>query len=230
MVATQEIRGAPGDGAASLADVVLSEPEHGNGYFYPATATGVPLAVACFGFSVLTLSLANAEIIPPEAGGIFVPVALATGGLGMLVGGLAEFRTGNMFGATFGVIYACFLITTGLLLQFFAPGITEAAGAEGFGDAFGAYLLLWAAFTAMLTVGTRYVNLPAFIAFALLVVVYVVLGINSIVQPESTTLAKVGGWLGILDGLAAWYLASGIVLNDVIGRDVIPLFPYTPRS
>lgn len=229
-MATEQIPGARGDGAASLADTVLSGPEHGAGYFYPATATGIPIAVAGFGFSIIMLSLANAEIIPAAAVGIFIPVALATGGLAMLIGGLAEFRTGNVFGATFAIAYSCFLFTTGILLQFFAPAITEAAGPGGFGDAFGAYLLVWAVFTAMLTVGTWYINLPAFVAFALLTVVYVILGINNIVQPESQMLMNLGGWIGLADGLAAWYLVSGLVLNGVIGRDVIPLFPYTPRS
>jgi succinate-acetate transporter protein len=218
-----------GDGA-QLADVVLREPQHGTGYFYPAIATGVPLGVACFGFSLAILSLANARIVNPLAVGMFVPVALGTGGLGMFVGGVAEFRGGNVFGATFGVIYACFLITTALILQFFAPGIVAVAGTDGFGDMFGAYLIMWAIFTAMLAVGARYINLPAFIAFGLLVLVYAVLGINSIVQPTSTTLIKIGGWLGLADSLAAWYLASALLLNATTGRQVLPLFPYVPRS
>jgi hypothetical protein len=229
-VATQQTGVGRADGGSALADVVLREPEHGSGYFYPDVATGVPLAVACFGFSLAVLSLSNAHIVSPAAIGLFIPVAMVTGGLGMFTGGVAEFRRGNTFGATFGVIYACFLITTGVILQFFQPRITAVAGADHFGDAFGAYLILWAIFTAMLTVGARYINLPAFIAFALLAIVYLVLGINNIVQPASTTLAKIGGWVGLVDSAAAWYLSSALVLNATIGRDVLPLFPYTPRS
>lgn len=228
MSTSAETRVQHGDGAA-LADVVLRTPEHGLGYFYPQTATGVPLAVACFGFSLAVLSLSNAHIVNPDAIGLFVPVALITGGLGMLVGGLAEFRTGNLYGATFGVIYACFLITTGAILRFFSADVIAAAGVDGFGDAFGAYLILWAIFTGMLTIGARYINLPAFVAFGLLAVVYVLLGINNIVQPDGTTLQKLGGWVGLVDSAAAWYLASAIVLNTQIQREVLPLFPYTPR-
>ncbi len=229
MATSPETRLPMGDGSA-LADIVLREPDHGTGYFYPATATGVPLAVACFGFSLATLSLANAHIVSPEAAGLFVPVAMATGGLGMFTGGVAEFRNGNVFGGTFGVIYACFLITTGLIVGFFAPGIIEAAGAGGFGDMFGAYLILWAIFTAMLTVGAYYINMPAFIAFGLLVVVYLILGINNIAQPDGTGLQKLGGWVGLVDSAAAWYLSSALVLNATLQREVLPLFPYTPRS
>jgi hypothetical protein len=59
--------------------------------------------------------------------------------------------------------------------------ITDAAGATNFGHMFGAYLIVWALFTAMLTIGARYVNVPAFAAFVLLVVVYVLLGIGNLV-------------------------------------------------
>lgn len=121
---------------------------------FQEAASGVPLAVFSFGFSVLALSLANAEIVTLNAN-LFVPVAFGTGALGMLVGGLWEFRNGNLFGATFGVGYACFLFTTALMLRWFAPEISadDVAGAGGFGDSFGAYLILWAIFTALLTIG-----------------------------------------------------------------------------
>ena len=100
-----------------------------------------------------------------------------------------EFRNGNLFGATFGVIYACFLFTTPMILRWFAPEITLArvAGAGGFGDSFGAYLLMWAVFTAFFTYGAYYVNLPAFLAFLLLTIVYLLAGIVNITAPTSNT-------------------------------------------
>jgi succinate-acetate transporter protein len=137
-----------------------------------AVASGVPLAVFGFGFLVIALSMANAEWFNPSAS-LFVPVAFGVGALGMLVGGLMEFRNGNLFGATFGVAYACFLFTTPMILRWFGPEISlgRVAGVGGFGDSFGAYLLMWAVFTAFLTYGAYYVNLPAFLAFLLLVIV-----------------------------------------------------------
>jgi uncharacterized protein len=185
-------------------------------------ASGVPLCVFAFGFSVIALSLANAGLVDAAAG-LFVPVAFGTGALGMLVGGLWEFRNGNLFGATFGVGYACFLFTTPMILRWFAP---EVANAAQFGDSFGAYLLMWAVFTAFMTFGAYYVNLPAFLAFALLVVVYLLAGIVNIAGPEGTTLLRITGWIGILDGICAWWVGFGIVLNGMGPRPVIPLYPY----
>jgi succinate-acetate transporter protein len=187
-------------------------------------ASGVPLCVFAFGFSVLALSLGNAGLIDAPAG-LFVPVAFGTGALGMLVGGLWEFRNGNLFGATFGVAYACFLFTTPMILRWFAPVISVRNAAE-FGDSFGAYLLMWAVFTAFMTFGAYYVNLPAFLAFLLLVIVYLLAGIVNIAGPEGTTLLRITGWIGIADGICAWWVGFGLVLNGMGPKPVIPLIPY----
>jgi hypothetical protein len=106
---------------------------------------------------------------------------MGTGALAMPLRGIWEFRGHNLFAATFRAVYACFLFTTALILQFYAPMITDAAGATNFSHMFGAYLIVWALFTAMLAVGARYINAPAFTAFVLLVVVYVLLGIGNLV-------------------------------------------------
>jgi succinate-acetate transporter protein len=185
-------------------------------------ASGVPLCVFAFGFSVLALSFANAGWIDGAAG-LFVPVAFGTGALGMLVGGLWEFRNGNLFGATFGVGYACFLFTTPMILRWFAP---EVENASQFGDSFGAYLIMWAIFTAFMTYGAYYVNLPAFLAFLLLTVVYLLAGIVNIAGPEGTTLLRITGWVGVLDGLCAWWVGFGLVLNGMGPKPLIPLIPY----
>lgn len=63
----------------------------------------MPLAVIAFGFAVISLSLSNAEIIP-IATPLFVPVAFGTGAVGVLFGGLWEFRNGNLMGATFATV------------------------------------------------------------------------------------------------------------------------------
>ena len=194
--------------------------------FTPQAGIGIPLAVATFGFSVLVLGLANARVFNPAAVGIFVPVAMATGGLGLLVGGLFEFRANNTFGGTFAVLYAGFLLTTALILRYYGPGVIVAAGALGFGDAFGAWLLLWGVFTVLLSAGAYYINMPAFLAFVLLAIVYFLAAVVNIGEPESNTLLNIAGWVGILDGLCAWWVGFGLVLNTMGPRPRIPMIPY----
>lgn len=195
--------------------------------FFPEQGIGLALAVGAFGFSVLMLGMADARIYPPSAVGIFVPVALGTGAFGLLIGGLWEFRANHIFGGTFAVMYAAFLLTTGLMLKLFAPGIVSAAGSNGFGDAFGSWLILWAIFTTLLSVGAWYINMPAFLAFTLLEIPYLLLGIASIAGPgnAATALTKAGGWILIADGLAAWYLSWALAVNPLLG-DRLPLWPH----
>lgn len=195
--------------------------------FAPAAGIGVSLAVGSFGFSVLVLGLADARIFTPNAIGIFVPVAMATGALGLFIGGLWEFRANNIFGGTFALFYAGFLLTTGLILKFFSSGIIDSAGAGGYGDAFGVWLVLWGIFTTLLSVGAYYINMPAFLAFTLLEIPYFLLGIASIVSPGdlNEALTKAGGWFLIADGATAWYLSWALAVNPLIG-DKLPLWPY----
>jgi succinate-acetate transporter protein len=193
----------------------------------PQPGVGVSLSVGVFGFSVLMLGLAQARVFTPAAAGIFVPVAMGLGAFGLLFGGYFELRANNIFAGTFSFLYAGFLLATGLILRTFSGTIIASSGALGFGDAFGSWLLLWCVFTAGLTVAAYHINLPAFLAFALLAVAYLLLGLANISNPGDTAtfLSKAGGWVLIADGLAAWYLSWGLAVNSVIG-DRIPLYPY----
>lgn len=203
-------------------------PPTGPGHSFPATASGVPLSVYAFGFSVGILGLVDTGILNSADSAFFVAVAFGTGAVGLLIGGLWDFFGGNLFGGTFGVAYALFLFTTGLILKFFAPGLIGSAGPGAFGTGFAAWLILWAIFTALLSVGARVINLPAFLAFVLLVAVYLLLAIASIggTAGWAGDLTKIGGWFAIADGIAAWYLGTGILLNATLGRDLLPLRPY----
>src|SRR3954470_18861210 len=199
--------------------------------FAPQAGIGVSLSVGVFGFSVIMLGLASAHVFNPLAAGIFVPVAFGLGAFGLLLGGVFEMRANNVFAGTFSLLYAGFLLATGLILREFSGDISSAAGALAFGDAFGSWLLLWCVFTAGLTYAAYYVNMPAFLAFALLAVAYLLLGLANIGNPGSmvTNLSKAGGWVLIADGLAAWYLIWGLAVNSVVGER-IPLFPHPYTS
>ena len=207
-------------------------PMSGPGNAFPATATGVPLSVFAFGFSVGILGLVDTGILSGLATGMFIAIAIGTGAIGLLIGGLWDFRGGNLFAGTFGVAYALFLLTTGLILRFFAPGIVTGAGANAFGDAFAAWLLMWAVFTAFMAIGAYQINMPAFLAFVLLAALYVILGIAGLggTAGWASSLTKIGGWVALADAVAAWYVGFGIVLNATIGKDVVPMFPHHPAT
>lgn len=210
---------------SDTATVETSSAEAAPAPFAPEAGIGLPLAVGSFGFAVLVLGIVNTNIVTSEAGSFFIPVAIGTGALGLFTGGLLEYRANNLFGGTFAVFYAAFLLTTGLILQFFAPSITAAVSADDFGDAFGMWLLLWCVFTFMLSYGAWYINMPAFLAFILLAIAYGIFGIANIEDGPNTALSKFGGWVLVADGIVAWYLSWALAVNTLVSRQ-LPLWPY----
>jgi succinate-acetate transporter protein len=215
---------APREHYASQAEAFSATAEP----FAPQAGIGVSLSVGVFGFAVIMLGLADARVFTPLATAIFVPVAIGLGAFGLTFGGIYELRANNVFAGTFSLLYAGFLLTTGLILRgTFSPLLVKTAGAGGFGDAFGTWLLLWCVFTAALTVAAYHINLPAFLAFALLALAYLLLGLANVGGTGSTVdfLTKAGGWVLVLDGLCAWWLSLGLAINSVIG-DKVPLVPY----
>jgi uncharacterized protein len=195
--------------------------------FVPEPGVGTPLAVGAFGLSVLMLGIPNSGLITGDAVAAFAAVAFGTGAFGLLVGGLLEFRANNVFGGTFALFYSAFLLTTALMLRFLAVEMSP----EAFAAAFGTWLLLWFVFTLMLSWGAWYINLPAFLAFALLAVGYLLFGAANLVDsPDpAQTLSRAGGWVLIADGLVAWYLSWALAVNGMVG-DKLPLWPHPYRA
>jgi len=223
---TDSITSTPSsDATARLADKALTDPAGGGGLFFAATPSGTPLGLAGFGFGLLLLSFVNAGWLAPGAAGVVVAVAFGLSAVALLTGGVMDFRAGALFGGVWQVLYAGFWLSLGLLLQFYGPQVTAAAGADAFNDAFGAYVLVWAALTAYLAVGAYYIAKPAFACFALLVVLELVIGF-AYLGGASESLLKVGGYLGIIDALLAWYVSATLVINTTAGRNLLPLWPY----
>jgi uncharacterized protein len=229
---TQDDRAVNPDPAAGRVSVPAPAPEPSlpaaaPARAYPATASGVPLSAFAFAFAVGVLGLVDTGILPSAASSVFIATALGIGALGLLMGGVWEIIRGELFGGTFSIGYSGFLISTGVILKFFAGPMVVAAGVLGFDHAFAAWLIMWGIFTAIFAVGARTINLPAFVAFALAVVVFGLLASSFLGGTATWTsnVTRIGGWVALVDSLAAGYLASAILLNTTIGRHVLPLWP-----
>src|ERR1700733_15682686 len=134
----------------------------GPGHAYPATAGGVSLSAFVFRFAVGFLGLVETGIVTSAADGIFIATCFGIGAIGLFIGGMWEFRGGELFGGTFGVGYAGFLFSTALILKFFAPAIITVAGPLAFDHAFAAWLILWALFTGVFAIGARSISTAPF--------------------------------------------------------------------
>ena len=189
----------------------------------PPVANAVPTSVFGFAVVVTMLSLVNTGAL--GSGALLVPLFMVIGFLAIGIGGLYELRNGDIFGGTFGVVYATFLLATGVSLKFFAPAAdAKASVVNSFGDEVGSLFLLFALISVIFALAARLVNLTAVIAFALLGGVLLLAGLANIVGGDSAVnLTKAAGYVGLLDGVAAFWLATGILMNVMHGKEMLPL-------
>jgi succinate-acetate transporter protein len=179
--------------------------------------TSNPAPLGLFGFATTTilLNLHNAGLFPMNT--MILSMGLFYGGLAQLIMGVLEWKKGNTFGTVAFTSYGAFWLTLVFLLALPQLGWGSAPDAT----ALGAYLIVWGVFSLVLFIGTFKLNRALQSVFGTLVILFFLLAIGSITGQSIIT--KIAGVEGIICGLCAFYTASGIVLNDVFQRTVLPL-------
>jgi uncharacterized protein len=181
-------------------------------------ADPAPLGLAAFATTTFVLSIFNANLVNPAGTPVVLGLALAYGGIAQLLAGMWEFRRGNTFGAVVFGSYGAFWISFFILLR-----VTPAAALTG--PAIAVYLYAWAIWTLLLLVAALRTNGVIVLIFVLLFLTLLLLAIGDAGASSGTT--HLGGWVGLLTAIAAWYGAFALVANTTFGRDVFPLFPLT---
>ena len=172
-----------------------------------------PLGLAAFALTTFLLSAVNAHWTNGNsAGTAFLGYALAYGGLVQLLAGMWEFRRGNVFAATAFSSYGGFWIGLFVWIRV-APAAT--------GHDLGWILLAFAIFnTYMLLLATQ-VNLAVFLVFLTLELTEIFLFIGNFTS--SAGLSQVGGYLGVITALVAWYTSAAGIAGGIGGRIVLPV-------
>lgn len=190
-----------------------------------AVADPAPLGLMGFATTTLVLSASNAAI--GGTGGVGVSTALGLalfyGGLAQLLAGMWEFKNGNTFGAVAFSSYGAFW------LSFWAVFHLESQLPKALGGTYDVawYLLVWAIVTGILLIGTFRLNYGLVTVFGLLFLTYVLLCIGAFNgQGAGTGLTGVGGYVGILTAIAAFYMALTGILKAVSGGTInLPVGP-----
>jgi succinate-acetate transporter protein len=130
-----------------------------------------------------------------------------------------EFRTGNTFGAVAFCSYGAFWISFFILAQLDLKDIPKAEQ----GSALGLYLWMWGIFTTYMFICSLRTTGAIALVFLLLAITFIVLGIGNAGGSSGTI--HLGGWLGILTAVAAWYASFAAVINSTFGRTLAPVFP-----
>ncbi|MFC1413029.1 acetate uptake transporter [Streptacidiphilus sp. N1-12] len=190
---------------------------------FQSVADPAPLGLAAFAMTTVVLSCYNTGFLGPATEAVVLPLALFYGGLTQLLAGMWEFRRRNTFGATAFSSFGAFWLAYYLLAKDVAPTLATAADAH---KAVGLFLLVWAIFTAYMTVASVRVSGAVLAVFTALTLTFVLLSIGEFATSDTAT--KIGGWLGLLTAAFAWYASFAGVVSSTFGRDVVPTMPGGP--
>jgi succinate-acetate transporter protein len=198
-------------------------------------ADPAPLGLAAFALTTVLLSSKNAGWMTHATGSAWLGFAFAYGGLAQFAAGMWEFRRGNTFGATAFGTYGTFWIGLALWVELVAnPAVaaiakaptTAAATVASLNHDLGWITLAFAIVTLYLTVLTAQVNLAIFGVFLGLLITLIILAIGnfdagSALLPTGTI--KLGGYLGLITALLAFYASAAGVAADMGGRIKFPV-------
>jgi succinate-acetate transporter protein len=186
------------------------------------TAAGIadpaPLGLAAFALTTFLLSAANANWMTAATGSAWLGYAFAYGGLGQLLAGMWEFRNRNVFGAVAFSTYGGFWIGLGLWALLVAPHASSATAA---GHDVAWILLAFAIFNTYMLILSSQLNMAVFMVFLTLEITEIVLFIGNFAN--NSTIVHIGGYIGIITALTAWYTSAALVANGVGGRVKLPV-------
>src|SRR5690242_6523842 len=191
-------------------------------------ADPAPLGLAAFALTTFLLSAANAHWMTTATGDAWLGYAFAYGGLAQFAAAIWEFRNRNVFGATaFGTYGGCWL-GIGLWALLVAPPPTPPAGtspaaaaalatahAAATGKDLGWILLAFAIFNTYMLLWSTLVNTAIFLVFLTLEATEIVLFVGNFAA--NANVVKIGGYVGVLTALVAWYTSAAIVVNTMRG-------------
>jgi uncharacterized protein len=188
-----------------------------------------PLGLSGLGLTTFILSAVNAGILSGAGDGkVVIGLAVFYGGIAQLLAGIWEFANGNTFGATAFSSFGAFWLSFAALL---IPGFGVTTGTGPSHRALGLYLLGWAIFTGIMMIASLRLNGGLIAVFVLLFLTFLLLALGEFNTPASgakSGLTTLGGWLGILTAIAAWYVAAaGVLAATSKGRITLPLYPMS---
>jgi len=188
----------------------------------PTTGAGLadpgPLGLAAFALTTFVLSVYNAKLIGTGEG-VVLGLALAYGGIAQLLAGMWEFAKGNTFGALAFSSYGAFWISFWYLNNH-VPLETKG---NDLTHGLGVYLLAWGIFTTYMFVASMRTTGAIMAVFAALALTFFALAIGNFGESEGW--GKLGGWLGLITAVLAWYASFAGVTNSTFKRVVLPTFP-----
>jgi uncharacterized protein len=191
-------------------------------------ADPAPLGLGAFALTTFLLSAANAKWMTPtnSTTDAWLGYAFAYGGLCQLLAGMWEFKNRNVFGATAFSTYGGFWIGLGLWALLVAPHAPSAAAAQ---HDLGWILIAFAIFNTYMLLFSTKVNIAVFTVFLTLEATEIIVGIGKFKLSGAgaatgvNSIVQIGGYVGLVTALAAWYASAAGVTNGLGGKLKLPV-------
>ena len=177
-------------------------------------ANPAPLGLVATGMTLILLSLSYAGYY--ELSSVILAMALAFGGTIDLIVGAMEYKNGNTFATLAFGAFGSFWYSFAILL--ILPKLNLASAPNS--ASLAAYLFLWGVWTAGMFVATIKISRGFQILFSTLTLLFFVLGLGALTG--NSTISIIGGYVGILVGLLAFYLGMAEVINEIYGNRALP--------
>jgi succinate-acetate transporter protein len=179
------------------------------------SANPAPLGLLAFGMTTVLLNLHNAGFFGMNA--MILAMGIFYGGIAQVIAGIIEGKKNNTFGLTAFTSYGFFWLTLAALIVMPKLGWIPAAS-EG---AMVAYLIVWGIFTGCLFFGTLRISRALQFVFATLTILFFLLALGD--ATGNASLKTFTGYEGIACGASAIYTGAGILLNEMYGKNILPL-------
>ncbi|NVO12042.1 MAG: acetate uptake transporter [Bacteroidales bacterium] len=179
-------------------------------------ANPAPLGLLGFGMTTVLLNIHNAGFFPVSA--MLLAMGIFIGGIAQVIAGTLEFKKGNTFGMTAFISYGFFWIIFVAIWIF--PDLGVAKGVKTEEGFMGWFLFLWGIYSFFMWIGTFNKNKVLQFVFLTLWVLFFLLAIRD--WTGSVGIGIVAGYEGILCGASAIYLAMAEILEETLGKKVLP--------
>ena len=184
-------------------------------------ADPAPLGLAAFALTTFVLSATNAFGLTTAPILAVLGFALFYGGAAQFAAGMWEFQRRNVFGATAFSTYGGFWLGVGVLLVLVVTG--KVAGKD-LSQSLGWILLAFAIFNTYMLLWAARINIAVFAVFLTLEVTEILLFIGNFSgNAPGAGLVQIGGYVGLLTALVAWYASAAGVINGMSASPVLPV-------
>lgn len=178
-------------------------------------ANPAPLGLFAFGMTTILLNLHNAGFIQLDS--MILSMGIFYGGIAQVFAGVAEGKKNNTFGYTAFISFGFFWLSFAALLIMPKMGW----GMEVSNSGLVAFLTIWGIFTSLLFVGTLRLSVALQLVFGSLAVLFFLLAIGDYLGDHR--IKTLAGYEGIVCGFLAIYAGIAQVLNEIWGKEILPI-------